>query len=108
MNATFYNLIWEKGQSPYLEQGVKGNKRPRRALYGGNGSYMVAGDPARLYLSVLGDDGKIYRSNIYGRVMKETGRQRMSEKLYDSVYNKFQNATFAVDSNNYIEWSCKL
>ena len=107
-DATFYNLYWEKAESPYVMQGVKGNQEPKGALHGSNGSFMVAGDPAKLYLTVIDADGKTYRNNVYDRVMKLTGRKRMSEKLYNKIYEQFENAEFTVDARRNISWSCKL
>ena len=52
-NATFANLEWVKSEGPQLMQGVKGNRRPSNALYGGNGSYIVTGESAKLYRQEL-------------------------------------------------------
>lgn len=107
MHAIFYYLLWERAETPYLKQGVKGNRRPKGALGGGNGSYMVKGQSAKLHLYVKGDDGKIYYSNIYDRVMKETGFKNMTDKRYDKLYEKFKNASFTIN-DEYIEWNCSL
>ena len=106
-HAIFYKLVWEKGEGAHLVQGVKNNQRPSRALYGGNGSFMVAGSPARLYLTVKGDDGKYYRNEIYSRVMNATNRKRMSDKLYDTIYSQLEKADFSVVADH-ISWDCKL
>ena len=107
-NATFVNLEWIKSEGPQLMQGIKKHRKPSNALYGGNGSFVVAGESAKLYLTVVDDDGKKYRQQVYGRVMQATNRQRMSEKLFYKVYSQFENATFSVDSVGNISWTCKL
>jgi len=107
MIGTFYSLIWNKADVPYLKQGVKGNRRPKRAMYGSNGSYMVAGENPQLHLFVKGEDGEIYRFNIYGRVLKETGRKHMSQKLYEKVKQNFETAIFVIE-NNIVSWDCSF
>lgn len=108
MNVTFYKLTWEKAEPAHLVQGVKGNRRPKGTLYGGNGSYMVAGESSKLYLYVEGEYGEIYHADIYDRVMEETGRKRMSDNLYNKLLKKFKHASFIVHDDGYIEWDCCL
>ena len=109
MNAKFYDLIWKKGEPAKVVQGIKGNKRPKKAIRGDRGSFLVAGEPAHLYLYVKGENGKIYKNDVYLKVLKQTNRQRMSEKLFNHVYEIFESEQFKVDAETgEINWTCKL
>lgn len=108
MKADFVKLAWEKATAPHLVQGVKNHKTPRGAIRGGNGSFLVAGEPPKLYLTVNTEDGKMIRQNVYHDVMNQTGRSRMSEKFFESIEEKFEQTEFEVNSNGKISWDCEL
>lgn len=109
MNAKFFDLIWKKGEPAKVVQGIKGNGRPKNAIRGDRGSFLVAGEPAHLYLYVKGVKGEVYKNDVYEEVLKQTNRQRMSEKLFNHVYDIFETAQFDVDAETgEITWTCKL
>lgn len=84
MMAEYKGLRWVPSTS-YIEQGVKGNRVPKNAIRGGNGSYRctVPGE-----VSVKFSVGK---KEIEFDVMHDlrvaTGRQRVTKKLV-KAFNK--------------------
>ena len=108
MKAKLFGLVWKKGTPPRVLQGVKGNKIPPHAKKGGNGSWVIAGEPTHLYLNVQVPNGDVYENDIYRKVMKVTNRQRMSQKLYEHILEVFRDETFNVDKEGRITWTCKL
>lgn len=108
MKAEFVKLTWEKATPPYLVQGVKRHQTPRGAIRGSNGSFLVAGEPPKLYLTVNTEDGNMIRQNVYHDVMNQSGRARMSEKFFECIKAKFEHAEFEVNPNGAISWNCIL
>ena len=104
--ANFVRLRYVPAPEAYLKQRVKGNKRPKGAVNGSNSSFIM-GERAKLYLTV-DDNGVQTTQDVYYKVMYQTGRQRISDKLVDKVENKFKGATFTVSSTDDITWDCKL
>lgn len=81
MKASFYSLEWIKGEQPHLVHGVKNGRRPKGAIKGSNGSFIVKGNPAKLILTVITEDGNFVENNIYYDVLEASGRKRMSDKF---------------------------
>ena len=103
MNVKFVSLEWEKGEAPYLLQGVRGGRRPSGALYGGNGSFMMPGKPASLYLKYEGESGEIGKRNIIYEAKGINDWQKLSQKRVDTLERKLEKlGTFDIDdSENY-------
>ena len=109
MNAKFVSLRWIKGDPVHLAQGIKGNKTPKNALKGSNGSFIVGGMPSEIILTVEVDSGEVYSMDVYRRILLETKRKKMSQKLFDTVKEKFEETTFEYDKKTgKIEWNCHL
>ncbi|MBP3801863.1 MAG: hypothetical protein J6I85_07590 [Clostridia bacterium] len=109
MNAKFVSLRWIKGEPAHLVQGIKGNKTPKNALKGSNGSFIVAGSPTEIILTVELENGNVCRYDIYRQILLETGRKKMSQKLFDTVESKFEKTTFEYDEKTGdISWNCLL
>ena len=97
-NATFYNLVWEKGTVAHVEEFEPHEKRPSRSSLINGNQYLVPGTPAKLHLIVIGEDGRQYSNNIYRRILKKLNRKMMSEKLYNTLFKKFEKGVFSVHS----------
>ena len=109
LKAEFLSLNWIKGTPRHLVQGVKGGNRPRRALYGGNGSFVVMGTPSQLILTVKRiDNGEIVENNILHELMDSTNRYRMSEKFYDTLIEICKKTDFEVSNSEKIDISSIL
>ena len=96
IKAKFVDLIRKEG-TPARHVILKGNQRPRNAISGGNGNWVIPGEPPKMFLYVKGIDGKYYKNEVHKRVLTDTNRKRMNENLYLRLYDKFQGATFDVD-----------
>lgn len=106
-NATFYNLVWEKGTVAHVEEFKPHEKRPSRSSLISENKYLVPGTPAKLHLIVIGEDGKQYSNNIYRRILKKLNRKMMSEKLYNTLYQQYEKANFTVE-HGLISWECDI
>lgn len=101
MKAYFKSLEWNKGSRDFV-QGVKGNRVPYNAIYGGNGSF-VCENPAKLILTVIAQDGREVSRNIISVVRAINGWARITQKRVDLVEAKFQQATeLELDDEDYI------
>ena len=83
--ARFEGLEWIKGEGRHLVQGVKGNRRPRGAMYGGHGSFMVRGTPAELILTVSDVNGKKRKIDVIDVVKRVNGWQNLSDKRVNTL-----------------------
>lgn len=75
----FRSLRWIKSEQLHLVQGVKGNRRPYGAMYGGNGSFMVSGPPAQLILTLEDSNGRLGDINVIDIVKATNNWQKLSE-----------------------------
>jgi hypothetical protein len=107
-NATFYKLVWKKGTVAHVEEFEPHEKRPPHSSYIGENMYIVPGTPTRLYLTVTGEDGKQYTNDIYHPLLKMLNRKIMSEKLYKTLYQKFEKGNFTINKGYYISWESNL
>lgn len=97
MNAKFINLQWIPSNGAYLKQRVKGGKRPKGAIKGDNGSFIVC-DPAELILTIQTEKGRVISQNIYSLVKEITDR-RITKKLRGEIEDYFKNSTFVIEKN---------
>ena len=89
--ARFERLEWVKGEPRHLVQGVKGNRRPSGAIYGGHGSFMVQGTPAQLILTVKdSDSGESHEFDVIGTAKNANGWQNLSEKRVRTLTTKLR------------------
>ena len=101
MKAYFKSLKWEKGSRDFV-QGVKGNRVPYNAIYGGNGSF-VCNTPAELILTVETEDGRRVSRNIINVVRKANGWSRLTQNRVDLIESKLvQAGDLELDDRDYI------
>ena len=101
MKAYFKSLEWKKGSRDFV-QGVKGNRVPYNAIYGGNGSFMCS-TPSELILTVSSEDGRNISRNIISLVRKVNGWSRLTQNRVDLVESKLMQAgPLELDERDYI------
>jgi len=101
MKAYFKSLEWKKGSRDFV-QGVKGNRVPYNAIYGGNGSF-VCENKAELVLTVSAEDGRSISRNIISLVRKVNGWSRLTQNRVDLVESKLMQAgPLELDERDYI------
>ena len=101
MKAYFKSLEWKKGSRDFV-QGVKGNRVPYNAIYGGNGSF-VCNTPAALVLTVEAEDGRSVSRNIINVVRKVNGWSRLTQNRVDLIESKLmQSREMELDNRDYI------
>ena len=66
-----------------LKQGVKNHRTPRGAVAGGNGSFIMPGNPPQINLLYTEDGTKSY-TNIYPFVKAQSSR-RVTAKYADEI-----------------------
>lgn len=64
-----------------LEQGYKNGHKPKNAIGGSNGSYVVVKQPARLYLYAEFPDGKERACEIIDYVRTLSKRRNITQKF---------------------------
>lgn len=101
--AEFISLNYIPGEPPTLTQGIKNGKVPKRALpgVGGNGTYLIKGEPSKLILTLKTKDEEYIRTNIIQTVRNVLDRRNVTSKLCDKLENAFSSAKFEV-SDGYI------
>jgi len=83
-----------------LKQSVKGNRRPRNAVSGGNGSYNVY-ERAQVILTVK-YNSSYYSTDIYYTLKHISSRKRITDKFcYEIEYN-LRDFKFIVKNGNKI------
>lgn len=86
----FLNLKWIKGERRHLVQGVKGNRVPRGALYGGHGSFMVSGSPTELLLTVEDSNGKQSLIDVIDTAKEVNNWKKLSDNRFNNLKEKLQ------------------
>lgn len=98
---------YEKSTSAYLKQGIKNNRTPYGAVGGGNGSFIMPGDPPKVIFTVE-ENEKEYNINFYSTV-KRYSSKRVTEKYCRDIYEKVCNKSYDTleDLNNEIISNCE-
>lgn len=91
IKVTGYRYV--QGTPGYLKQGVKNHRTPRGAVNGGNGSFIMKGEPAKAFLS-WNVDGEPAEKNIYPFIKDNTTRSRVTEKYVGDVCSKLIGCEF--------------
>lgn len=81
---------YEKSSPAYLRQGIKNNRTPYGAVGGGNGSFIMLGEPPKAIFTVEENEKK---SNIdFYATIKRSSSRRVTEKycreLFEMVSKK--------------------
>lgn len=101
MKAYFKSLKWNKG-SRELVQGIKKNRVPRNAVYGGKGSYICE-TPSELILTVTTEEGRDISRNIISLVRAVNGWIRITNKRVEVLEAKLQKISeFSLDGRDYV------
>lgn len=101
MKAYFVSLEWSKG-SRKLIQGVKGNRVPHNAVFGGNGSF-VCDVPAKLTLTVTTEDGRIVSWNIISVVRAVNHWAKITQNRVELLGDKLMQAgQLELDDKGYV------
>ena len=95
VKAHFVELEWIPGEGAHLVQGVKGNRRPKGAYAGGNGSFVVGGESARLILTLETEEGKHISKNIYYDV-KELTDERITKKFRENLEDALKEVEYEI------------
>ncbi len=95
VKAHFSELDWIPGEGARIVQGVKGNRRPKRAYAGGNGSFVVGGEPAKLILTLKTEEGKYISKNIYYDV-KELTDDRITKKFRENLEEALKEVEYEI------------
>ena len=93
--ATFINLIWKKGEVQ-LMQGVQGNRTPYNAISGGNGSFIVVTEPAKVILELQSPYG-FEEFDIINDIKYVKKRKRMSQKLINTLKEGMKGKVFSIN-----------
>lgn len=94
--AKFISLNYIPGDTPGLVQGIKGGRMPKRALGGGNGSFIVQDNPSQLILTLKTDDDEYIRTNIIQTVRNVLDRRNVTLKLRNKLEDAFSTAKFEI------------
>ena len=100
MIARFKNLIWEKGTVSFLTRNDY-NCMPQNAVRTANGTYMVS-SPAKLYLTILSEDGRTITADIANVVRNINGWEKISTKRYNNLRARLEGKSFQLDENDNI------
>ena len=100
MNAIFKSLVWEKGTIFFVSP-EDYDSLPENAIKTTTGDYVVS-NPAKLYLTLDLEDGRTITVDIANFVKAVNGWNKISEKRYNSLKNRFEFQNFQVDEEDEI------
>ena len=101
MEVTLVKYYYRKSIQGGLVQGIKANRVPSRAMYGGNGSFVLDHVPPKVILLVRSVETlEEFEINIYYQ-LKKAGK-RVSEQLADEVCSKLKDKPFEVSKRLYV------
>lgn len=93
MKGSFYDLSWEKSRRP--KKGVKDEGVLKDS----------AETPDKVLLTVKGQNGEFYTQDIYAKILEQTGREKITNGLYNKVHDELDYATFVIDEKTgEIDW----
>ena len=97
MKGSFYDLSWEKSRR--LKKGVKDEGVLKDS----------AETPDKVLLTVKGQNGKFYTQDIYAKILEQTGREKITNSLYNKVQDELDYVTFVIDEKTgEIDWGFTL
>lgn len=91
IKVTSYRYM--QGTPGYLKQGVKNRRTPQGALRGGNGSFIIKGEPPKAFL-YWNENGIPAGTDIYPFIKENTIRSRVTEKYVGGICNKLIDCEF--------------
>lgn len=101
MKSYFVSLEWNKGSRDFV-QGVKNNRVPYNAIYGGNGSF-VCETSSELILTVITEDGRKISRNIISVVRAVNRWSRLTQNRVDLVEAKLREVgELELDEKEYV------
>ena len=98
MVAKFKNLTWEKGTINFMNPNSYGHL-PSNAVRTSYGNYIVP-NPAKLYLTLLTEDGRTITLDIVDVVKDANGWEKISEKRYNNLRNRLAGKKFQIDEDD--------
>lgn len=106
MDAKFKSLQLIKGENAQLIQGIKGNKVPKGAIVGGNGSFIVYGKSTQVILFLELENGKNFSCDVYRKILNYYGRKKMTDKFFEQLKVDMAKKKYTVDMETYdVQWS---
>ena len=93
MKKLKYKTIIKTTGIPYLKQNVKGNKVPKNARGGSNGSFICC-DPSQLLLVLEDKNGKLGYFDIISVVRKSNDWNRITSKRLDKLKEKLKDEEY--------------
>ncbi len=96
LTATIINYDYVPSTPSYIKQGVKGNRTPSGAITGGNGSFVIKGDPPQVILEINTTNNKDYEFDIYTIIKDYTSRARITKKYCNDIFNELVGIEIAI------------
>lgn len=88
LTATIIDFDYIPSTPAYVKQGVKGNRTPKGAISGGNGSFVIAGEPPQVIIEVDVTNHQGQDINIYSIIKSYTPRSRVTYRYCKDIYNE--------------------
>lgn len=112
MRAVFHSLEWEKSSTVLIER--KPNERkPVGAIkkvgtnYDGTQVYLVP-QKSKYILSVKGEDGKMYREDLYGIIKYYNPKVRITKTFRADLEEYLKNQSYTVNRSGIIDGLYRL
>lgn len=83
---------YEKSSPAYLKQGIKNNRTPYGAVGGGNGSFIMPGDPPKAIFTVE-ENEKESNIDFYATVKRNSSR-RVTEKYCRELFERVSKKSY--------------
>lgn len=106
MIAKFDSLVWVRGGTSF-DKGRSG-KAPRNAIkeqggreYKKYGDQYLVWEQNQMFLNVRGEDGLIYRQDIFRTVKFFVPNKRFTKKFRDELIELFKNSEFIIENGEF-------
>ena len=98
---------YEQSTPAYLKQGVKNKKTPKGAIGGGNGSFIMSGEPPKA-IFIIEENGVEKHVNVYSMI-KANSNRRVTEKYCAGIAEAVNNGEYKTleDLNEAIIGKCE-
>ena len=84
MKAKIISYSYHSSGPAYVSPGHKKHSKPKNAVGGGNGTYVIAGEPPKVIVRFEREDGTFGEVNMYG-VIKYNSSRRVTKKYVDEL-----------------------
>lgn len=86
------NFRYKKSGDTYIQQGLKKYQVPKRAIGGGNGTFVISGEPPKAMFQI--EDQETTNNVNFYPIIKQNSSRRITEKYCQKIYDNIKNQKY--------------